>query len=56
MGGASTALADQQPGDDVKDFEKVSIRINGGRTGLAERMRYWATAQQALGMAPGDHE
>lgn len=44
------ALADHQPGDDdVKDFEQISIRINGGRTGLAERKRYWAAAQQALG-------
>ncbi len=43
------ALADHQPGDDdVKDFEQISIRINGGRTGLPERKRYWATAQTVL--------
>ena len=43
------ALADHQPGDDdVKDFEEISIRINGGRTGLPERKRYWATAQAVL--------
>lgn len=43
------ALADHQPGDDdMKDFEEISIRINGGRTGLPERKRYWATAQTAL--------
>jgi len=43
------ALADYQPGDDdVKDFEKISIRINGGRTGLPERKRYWAKAQAVL--------
>lgn len=43
------ALADHQPGDDdMKDFEKISIRINGGRTGLPERKRYWATARAVL--------
>ena len=43
------ALADHQPGDDdVKDFEGISIRINGGRTGLMERKKYWATAQAVL--------
>ena len=43
------ALADHQPGDDeVKDFEGISIRINGGRTGLPERKKYWAKAQAAL--------
>lgn len=46
------ALADHQPGDDdVKDFEQISIRINGGRVGLVERKRYWAQAQAALGIA-----
>ncbi len=43
------ALADHQPGDDdVKDFEGISIRINGGCTGLTERKKYWATAQVVL--------
>lgn len=43
------ALADHQPGDDdVKDFEEISIRINGGRTGLPERKRYWSKAQAVL--------
>ena len=43
------ALADHQPGDDdVKDFEQISIRINGGRTGLPDRKRYWAQAQAVL--------
>lgn len=43
------ALADHQPGDDdEKDFEQISIRINGGRTGLPERKRYWAKAREAL--------
>lgn len=43
------ALADHQPGDDdVKDFEGISVRINGGRTGLAERKKYWAIAQAVL--------
>ncbi|MBI5660159.1 MAG: glycoside hydrolase family 19 protein [Nitrosomonadales bacterium] len=42
-------LADHQPGDDdVKDFEEISVRINGGRTGLPERKKYWVKAQGAL--------
>lgn len=45
------ALADHQPGDDdIKDFEQISIRINGGRVGLPERKRYWVQAQAALGI------
>lgn len=43
------ALADHQPGDDdMQDFVEISIRINGGRVGLAERKRYWAIAQETL--------
>lgn len=43
------ALADHQPGDDdIKDFEQISIRINGGRIGLPERKQYWALAQSVL--------
>ncbi len=43
------ALADHQPGDDdEKDFETISIRINGGRIGLAERKRYWIAAKAAM--------
>lgn len=46
------ALADHQPGDDdVKDFEQISIRINGGRVGLPDRKEYWAKARAALGIA-----
>lgn len=46
------ALADHQPGDDdMKDFEQISIRINGGRVGLRERKEYWAKARAALGIA-----
>jgi len=45
-------LADHQPGDDdMKDFEQISIRINGGRVGLPERKKYWTQAQIALGIA-----
>lgn len=44
-------LADHQPGDDdERDFEQISIRINGGRVGLPERKRYWRTAQEVLGV------
>lgn len=45
-------LADHQPGDnDELDFEKISIRINGGRVGLVERKKYWAKAKTVLGVA-----
>lgn len=43
------ALADHQPGDDdAQDFVQISVRINGGRVGLAERKRYWAIAQEVM--------
>ena len=43
-------LADHQQGDDEqKDFEKISIKINGGKVGLAERKKYWQVAKQVLG-------
>ncbi len=42
-------LADHQVGDDDdKDFEKISIRINGGKVGLSERKKYWQKAKLAL--------
>jgi putative chitinase len=42
-------LADHQVGDnDEKDFEKISIKINGGKVGLAERKRYWQLAKKVL--------
>lgn len=42
-------IADHQPGDnDEKDFESISIRINGGRIGLVERKRYWTMAREVL--------
>lgn len=42
-------LADHQPGDNEdKDFEKISVRINGGKVGLAERKKYWQKAKLAL--------
>lgn len=44
------SIADHQPGDDdEKDFESISIRINGGRVGLVERRRYWAISQAVFG-------
>lgn len=42
-------LADHQLGDnDEKDFEKISIKINGGKVGLAERKKYWQLAKKTL--------
>jgi putative chitinase len=43
-------LADHQVGDDdEKDFEKISIKINGGKVGLTERKKYWQLARKTLG-------
>lgn len=43
------ALADSNVGDDDdEDFQAITVRINGGTHGLAERKRYWATAKAAL--------
>ncbi|MDO9177736.1 MAG: glycoside hydrolase family 19 protein [Agitococcus sp.] len=42
-------LADHQMGDnDEKDFEKISIKINGGKVGLVERKKYWQLAKKTL--------
>ena len=42
-------LADDRNDDeDDEDFVTISIIINGGRTGLEDRRRYWARAQAAL--------
>ena len=42
-------LADHQVGDnDEKDFEKISIKINGGKVGLVERKKYWQLAKKTL--------
>ena len=44
------SLADHQVGDnDEKDFEKISIKINGGKVGLTERKKYWQLAKKTLG-------
>jgi predicted chitinase len=44
-------LADARGGDnDDQDFVTISIRINGGWAGLAERKRYWAKAKSVLGV------
>lgn len=43
-------LADDRSGDDDdEDFVTISVRINGGRAGLAERRRLWAQAKAVLG-------
>lgn len=43
------ALADSVPGDDDDtDFVRITILINGGKTGLASRRVYWKRAQEAL--------
>lgn len=43
------ALADRQPGDDDdEDFVRITVLINGGKTGLAARRGYWAKARAVL--------
>lgn len=43
------ALADSDPGDDDDaDFVRITVLINGGKNGLAERRAYWARARAAL--------
>lgn len=45
------ALADDfSNDDDDADFVAITIAINGGRNGLAERREYWARAEKALGI------
>jgi putative chitinase len=39
---------DRNDDDDDEDFVTISIIINGGRTGLEERRRYWARARAAF--------
>ena len=49
-------LADCAPGeDDIADFVRITQIINGGRTGLAERVAYWEKAKGALGTSTTIH-
>jgi putative chitinase len=42
-------LADDLSNDDQEeDFKKITIRINGGTTGLKARKAYWITAKQVI--------
>jgi len=44
-------LADDLPDDDDQaDFFAISRRINGGKTGLDARVKYWKRARAALGL------
>jgi putative chitinase len=43
-------LADDRNDDnDDEDFVQITVTINGGRNGLADRRRYWQTARQVFG-------
>jgi len=42
---------DQSNDDDNSDFQLITIRINGGTTGLDGRRAYWAQAKKVLGVA-----
>jgi putative chitinase len=44
-------LADDRSDDnDEKDFERISILINGGRVGMADRKLLWGRAKAAFGV------
>ena len=36
---------------DVGDFKRITLRINGGTNGMADRIALWEKAQDALGVA-----
>ena len=46
--GCNELADDTSEDDDDEDFERITVIINGGRSGLADRRAYWARAQQAL--------
>jgi len=46
--GLNTLADDQNDDDDDADFVRISILINGGRTGLDARRAYWDRAKTAL--------
>jgi putative chitinase len=43
-------LADGEGPGAEQDFETISVKINGGREGLAARKEYWRRAKDALGL------
>jgi putative chitinase len=48
--GLNALADDDNPDNDEKDFETISIKINGGRAGLDARKAYWHKARAALGL------
>lgn len=46
--GLNELADDRNDDDDNADFVKISIIINGGRTGLTERIAYWKKAKAVL--------
>ena len=47
--GLNELADDQNDDDDIEDFVMITVTINGGKAGLAERMRYWEKAKEVLG-------
>lgn len=47
--GLNELADDRNDDDDDEDFVSITVRINGGRAGLADRRRYWERAQVVLG-------
>jgi putative chitinase len=45
------ALADDRTRTDDDDFVAITVKINGGTTGLAARRVYWQRAKSVLGVA-----
>lgn len=48
--GLNELADDRSDDDDDEDFVSITVRINGGRAGLADRRRYWGRAQAVLGI------
>ncbi|MBI5558055.1 MAG: glycoside hydrolase family 19 protein [Deltaproteobacteria bacterium] len=46
--GLNELADDRNDDDDDEDFVRISVLINGGKTGLKERRAYWAMAKSVL--------
>jgi putative chitinase len=49
--GLNELADDKTDDDDSEDFRQITKVINGGLTGLSDRLRYWDAAKHAFGLA-----